>query len=158
MNYKDIIKLLFLPGNESFIPDGVAYSEAICEEKNGKLLDSFFLYTVNDMRSKAIGPIAKISIDASTRSIADYCEYENPREFSLENSYNDAIVIDALNTYESLYPRFREIYFKKQHDEDAKELLLQIIKSISIFASDDMLSIYNMLFSETFKFMVDNSK
>ncbi len=158
MKYKDIVRLLFLPENESLIPDGVAYSEAICEEKDGKLLDSFFLYTVTDMRSKAIGPIAKISVDASTGSVADYCEYENPKEFSLENGYDDAIVIEALNKYESLYPEFREIYSKKQHDENIKKLLLQVIRSISIFANNDMLNIYNQLFSETFKFMIDNSK
>lgn len=158
MKYKDIVKLLFLPGNESLIPDGIAYSEAICEMVDGKLLDSFFLYAITDMRSKAIGPIAKISVDASTKTVVDYCEYENPKEFSLENNHDDETVIEALNSYETLYPELRKIYSNKQFDAKAKELLLQIISDISIFANDDMLCIYNQLFSETFKFMIDNSK
>lgn len=157
MKYKDIVRMLFLPDNERAIPDGVAYSEAICEIKDGKLLDSFFLYTVKDMRSRAIGPIAKISVDASTGSIFDYCEYENPSEFSLENNYDDETVIESLNNYEVLYPKLREIFSKKQYDENTKELLLQVIRNINIFANDDMLSIYNQLFSETFKFIIDNS-
>lgn len=157
MKYKDIVKILFSSENESLVPDGIAYSEAICEKKDGKLCDSFFLYTVTDMRQKAIGPVAKISVDASTGSVVDYCEYENPREFSLKNSYDEDTVIKALDDYEALYPALREVYFKEQCDENTKGLLLQAIKNIGIFANNDMLGIYNQLFSETFKFMVDNS-
>ena len=158
MKYNDIVNLLFLPENESLIPDGIAYSEAICEIADGKLLDSFFLYTIVDMRKKAIGPLAKISVDASTKTVVDYCEYENPREFSLRNNYDDETIIEALNSYETLYPELRNIYFEKQSDAKAKELLMQIISSISVFANDDMLSIYNQLFPESFKFMIENSK
>lgn len=158
MTYKDIVKLLFLPGNESLVPDGIAYSEAMCEMVDGRLWDSFFLYTITDTRNKAIGPIAKISVDASTKTIVDYCEYENPKEFSLESNYDDETIIEALNSYESLYPELRKVYSNKQCDAEAKALLLQIIGNINVFANDDMLCIYNQLFSETFKFMIDNSK
>lgn len=157
MKYKDIVKILFSPENESFIPDGVAYSEAVCEKKCGKLWDSFFLYAVTDMRKKAIGPFAKISVDVSSGRMVDYCEYENPREFSLENKYDDETVIKALENYEALYPAFREAYQQELCGETTKELLLQVMKNIRIFANSDMFDIYNQLFAETFKFMVDNS-
>ena len=41
MRYRDIIKAIFRAENEDFIPDGLAYSEAVCERRNGVLLDSF---------------------------------------------------------------------------------------------------------------------
>ena len=60
MEYNDITKKLFLPKNEIFIPDGMAYSEAVCEEINGKFVDSFFLYTIIDEEEEAIGPFSNI--------------------------------------------------------------------------------------------------
>lgn len=158
MEYKDIVKILFLPENESLIPDGVAYSEAICEKKDGFLWDSFFLYTVTEKRTKAVGPIAKISVDTSTRKIVDYCEYENPQEFSLVNRYDSSAILKALDDYETLYPELRDIYSGNREDTNTRELLLQIIEDISIFANDEMLSIYNQLFAETFQFIIDHSK
>ena len=158
MEYKDIVKILFLPENESLIPDGVAYSEAICEKKDGILVDSFFLYTIKEMRSEAVGPLAKISVDASTGRIVDYCEYENPQEFSLENRYDSATILDALDNYEALYPKLRDAYCRKEQDANTRELLLQIIKDINIFANDEMLSIYNQLFTETFQFIISHSE
>lgn len=157
MEYKDIVKILFSPENEKFVPDGVAYSEAICEKEDGKLCDSFFLYAVVDMRKRAVGPLAKISVDALTGKVVDYCEYENPREFSLNNKYDDDTVIKALEDYEKLYPKFREAYKQGICDESIKELLLQVMKNIGIFANVDMLNIYNQLFADTFKFIIDNS-
>lgn len=157
MKYKDIVKILFSPENENLIPDGVAYSEAICEKEDGKLYDSFFLYAITDMRQKAVGPLAKISVDALTGKVVDYCEYENPREFSLNNSYDDDTVIKALEDYEALYPAFREVYQQGLYDKSVRELLLQVMKNIGIFANTDMLNIYNQLFADTFKFIVDHS-
>ncbi len=157
MKYKDIVKILFLPENENFVPDGVAYSEAICEKKDGKIYDSFFLYAVKDMRQKAIGPLAKISVDVLSGNVVDYCEYENPREFSLENKYDDDTVVKALEDYEALYPAFRDTYQQGFCDEKTRELILQVMKNIGIFANDDMFSIYSQLFADTFEFMVDNS-
>lgn len=157
MEYDDILKKLFLPQNEILIPDGIAYSEAVCEEINGKFADSFFLYTITDEGKEAIGPISKISLDFVSNEVIGYYEYDNYKKFSIKNSYEIETIIKALENYEKIYPIFREIYMRGFCYDEERELLLRLMKCFKVFANSEILDIYYQLFPNSFKFIMDNT-
>ena len=155
MEYNDITKKLFLPKNEIFIPDGMAYSEAVCEEINGKFVDSFFLYTIIDEEEEPIGPFSKISLDFFSNEVIEYHEYDNYKKVSLKNPYEIETIIKALDDYENIYPIFREIYMRGFCHNEERELLSRLMMSFRVFANSEILDIYYQLFPSSFEFIID---
>ena len=158
MRYRDIIKAIFRAETEDFIPDGLAYSEAVCERRNGVLLDSFFLYSVMETRDKGVGPLAKIVLDMQSERVVDYFEFENYGEFSLLNSNDEESVINALDEYELIYPAFRERCFNEHLNDVDRDIVKQIWKAIITFANEDMLKIYKTIAPEMFEFIKENRR
>lgn len=156
MKYRDIIKAIFKPENEDYIPDGLAYSEAVCERRNGVILDSFFLYSVTETRDKGVGPLAKIVVDMQSERVVDYFEFENYGEFSLLNSNDEESVINALDEYELLYPAFRERCFNEHLNNDDRDIVRRIWRAIITFANEDTLKIYKTIAPEMFEFIEEN--
>lgn len=156
MEYRDIIKVIFKEENEDYIPDGLAYSEAMCERRKGVILDSFFLYSVTATRDKGVGPFAKVVIDLQSERVVEYFEYENYREFSLLNNNDEESVINALDEYELLYPTFRDCCFNEHLNDDDRDIVRRIWRAISIFTNEDTLNIYKTMAPEMFSFIAEN--
>ena len=156
MKYRDIIKALFKAENEDYIPDGLAYSEAMCEQRNTVTLDSFFLYSITETRDKGVGPLAKVILDLQSERVVEYFEYENYSEFSLLNNNDEESVINALDEYELLYPAFRDCCFNEHLNDADREIVRRIWRVISIFENEDMLKIYKTMAPEMFGFIEKN--
>lgn len=157
MQYKDIVKVLFKADNECYIPDGLAYSEAMCERRGERVLDSFFLYSVAERREKGAGPLAKVTLDLQSEQVVDYFEYENYSDFLLQNNNDEESVISALDEYELLYPAFRDIFLRDFLNDDERDIIKRLWKAISIFANEDMLTIYKTVSPQMFDFIEENS-
>ena len=156
MKYRDIIKAIFKAENEDYIPDGLAYSEAVCERRNGVIFDSFFLYSVMKTGDKGVGPLAKIVLDMQSERVVDYYEFENYYEFSLLNSNEEESVINALDEYELLYPAFRECCFNEHLNDYDRDIVRRIWRAIITFANEDTLKIYKTIAPEMFEFIEKN--
>ena len=156
MKYRDIIKAIFRAENEDYIPDGLAYSEAVCVRKNGLILDSFFLYSVTETRDKGVGPLAKIVLDMQSEQVVEYFEYENYGEFSLLNSNDEESVINALDEYELLYPAFRDLCFNEYLNDNDRDIVRRVWRAIITFANEDTLKIYKTIAPEMFEFIEEN--
>lgn len=116
-------------------------------------MDSFFLYSITEMREKGAGPLAKITLDLQSAQVVDYLEYENYTEFPLRNNSDEESVINALDEYELLYPTFRDIFFREHLNDDDREIVRRLWKAISIFANEDMLTIYKTVSPQMFDFI-----
>ena len=153
MNYKDIIKSLFSAENEQFIPDGMAYSEAMCVHTDEGLFDIFFLYAVTNDRKKCSAPIAALALHAESGKIVGFEEYEEYNEFDLTNTNNDNKVIAALETYEELYPLVKELLCKDKLDENDLKIIRSFNDAFLVFANTEMQKVYRAICPQMFAFI-----
>lgn len=153
-NYKDIVKILFLPEYEYLVPDGCAYSEAICEvDESYHIVDSFFLYSVDYNRSLGYGPTAKIVVSLEEKKVISYIEIEDAVLFSLKYDIESSIVSKAIETYEELYPRLREIMLKNKIDQNDRKMITQIYEAFFTFTNEALRSVYKRMSPKTFDFI-----
>ena len=153
MNYKDIIRSLFSAENEQFIPDGMAYSEAMCVHTDEGLFDVFFLYAVTNDRKKCSAPIAALALHAETGKIVGFEEYEEYSEFDLTNQNEDNMVIAALDTYEELYPSIKNLLCKSELEENDVKLIRRFYEAFMVFANTEMQKVYRAICPQMFAFI-----
>lgn len=156
MRYKEIIKVLFNSENEKFIPDGLAYSEAMCMFDGTDLYDSFFLYTVSNNRKKCVAPIALITLSVETGKIVNFKSFETFKEIDLDNQYSDDEIVEALDVYEDVYPEFRLLMGKGSLNNEGISIIRKIYNSFLIFANSEMQNIYRECCPQMFEFIDSN--
>lgn len=142
MEYKDIIKMLFTAENENYIPDGIAYSEAMCAGNNNDLIDYFFLYAVSIDGKKCDAPLAILSLCTETGEVVEYKTIEDYKEFTLENQHSESEIIEALDTYEELYPAFRLLMGKDDLSAAEISVIKKLYDSFLVFADSGLQKVY----------------
>lgn len=156
MIYKDIICALFSNENERYIPDGLAYSEAVCSIDDSRVLDNIFLYSVSSDRKKARAPLAKLVIDLEKGTVVDYMEFSDFGTILLNNKNSEEAIIGALDLYEELYPQFRCVFLNGIQTFEDKQLVFKIWNALNTFANDEFLDIYENISPHMFKFIKKN--
>lgn len=148
--YKEILKVLFSPGIEGYIPDGIAHSEAICEMADGRLYDCFFLYSVNIFSEEGYGPVARLAIDFDEKKLAAYEEYEEGESFTAQRDRESGEIEASLGTYEELYPLLRKIIKKTVLTDGDYDILRRVYGAIEHFTNERTKDFYRKTAPTTF--------
>lgn len=145
--------MLFTSENESFIPVGVAYSQAMCVRNNTDLYDCFFLYTVSNDRKNCVAPLAILSLCNETGKVVEYKIIEDYKKIPLDNQYGESEIIEAIDTYEKFYPSFRLLIGKDSLNDAEIAVIKSIYDSFSVFANTDLQKVYRDCCPQMFEFI-----
>lgn len=148
--YEEILKVLFSPSIEGYIPDGIAHSEAICEKADGKIYDCFFLYSANIFNGEKYGPVARLAIDFEEKKLVAYEEYEDGETFSDQSVGESGEIEASLEIYEELYPQLRKIIKKAVLTDGDYDLLRRVYGAIEHFTNDRIKGFYRKTAPTTF--------
>ncbi|MGN0150361.1 MAG: hypothetical protein ACI4C7_08965 [Clostridia bacterium] len=149
-SYQELIDLLFNSENENLIPDGCAYSEALCDVNDEAIIDRVFLFSIDYFKNIGVGPIAIIDVEIEKGIISSYKSIEKPNAFSIAlKSYDKAE--SARKEYERLYPSIRNLIIKKKLSADEHDVVVQAYNALLSFTNDEMKNVYEIVSKRMFE-------
>ena len=153
--YKVIINKLFTPETVDYVKEGMAYSLPICGMIDSKKVDCFFLYALEDDRTKAIAPTAILKL------------YFHDDRLAFFETKNDADTIDIIQSlsideikelrlrYSNLYPEVRAFAFNKSITAEQQKTLADYVNTLKSFTNDPFYEVYQTVSPEFFEWVTD---
>ena len=156
LTYDSIIKTLFSPDIEKFVPDGESHSLPIVGMVDGVVADCFFLAaTITDREQKRIthikAPTAFIKIDTENKKLLHHSRQLSSQ--SIDINEIESTKSDSYNIYKKLYVQVRSFAFADSLSERQIEILSQFIYALNAKDGTSCMLIYETLSCEFFKWV-----
>ena len=163
MTYDQVIRTLFSPEIEKYIPDGVGHSIPIMTKNNGKIIDNFFIYSKSLDGRFCNVPFATIGIYAEEGKLVYYKKLQDSKLFV--NYCTDNGIIKLSNSicaeskkmiwseFKGRYEPLRNFVYVDTLTNDQKKTLSRFRSLLTMIIDEKMLPIYTALFPDFFKWL-----
>lgn len=152
MNVKSVKAAIAKTECSKYVCAGLYCSEPIMsKDKNGKIIDNYFVYSRNIEKSEVYSPSVMFGIYTETGETA-YIDEDTMNKFdadSFDEHFDDVEVLrDAMKKYIEVYPKIREMFMMNKKID--KNEISMYLECLSIISGKTVFGFYEKLFSTFF--------